>query len=165
MPDIYLTRAGFIKVQQELKALQEEIRECNRKIGHTVSLDNDLRENPEFMALRTKAEYELPAKITALSNIFNNHTLVETTEHILTNECEFIGVGNAVTLEDTYGNERLIHILGFGESNPEHAIVSFDTPLAKALLDREIGDEISLPYQGKTVTYEVVNITRTPYLK
>ncbi|WP_312382401.1 GreA/GreB family elongation factor [Atlantibacter subterraneus] len=165
MSDMYLTRAGLLRVQQELKALQDEIRECNRKIGHTVSLDNDLRENPEFMALRTKAEYELPARITALSNILNNHALVETTEHILSNECEFIGVGNAVTLEDDDGNARLIHILGFGESNPEHSIVSFDTPLAKALLDREIGDEISLPYQGKSVNYKVVNITRTPYLK
>ncbi|MNN30667.1 transcription elongation factor GreA [compost metagenome] len=68
-------------------------------------------------------------------------------------------------LEDDAGNERLVHILGFGESNPERAIASFDTPLAKALLDREIGDAVILPYQGKSVTYEVVAISRSPYLQ
>lgn len=165
MPDIYLTKKGLLKLQSEIKKFQDEIRECNRKIGKTVSMDNDLRENPEFMALRTKAEYELPAKITALSRILNDHTLVETTDHILRNECGFIGVGNVVTLKDNAGNKRLVHILGFGESNPENAIASFDTPLAKALLDRDIGDEVLLPYQGKAVTYEVIAIARSPYLQ
>ncbi|EKP0314481.1 TPA: GreA/GreB family elongation factor [Aeromonas veronii] len=165
MPEIYLTKNGLLKLQRELKELQDEIRECNREIGKTVSLDNDLRENPEFLALRTKVEYELPAKIALLSGILNNHVLVETTDHILSNECEFIGVGNAVFLEDDAGNERLVHILGFGESNPERAIASFDTPLAKALLDREIGDAVILPYKGKSVTYEVVAISRSPYLQ
>ena len=165
MSKTFFTRKGFAIVQEEIVRLQEEIEECNRKIGRTVDLDNDLRENPEFMALRTKAEYELPSRIQKLSKLITNSVIIETLPHLGEVEPDYIDVGHEITLIADNSEQRIVTILGYGDSNPDKQIVSYLTPIGQALLHKEIGEEVTLPYRGKTIHYEIDDIRVSPLLK
>ena len=161
----YFTHIGLARTNDEIVFLQEEIKVCNIKIGKTVELDNDLRENPEFMALRTKAEYELPNKIQELAQLVEHKEIIEEMPHIRNNRCSYVSVGHQVTLIDEEGNTRTLTILGYGDSKPKENIVSYLTPIAQLLLEREVGDEVSLPSPKGNVLYEIDEIIVSPLLR
>lgn len=165
MSKTYFTQKGFAVTREEIVRLQEEISECNRKIGLTVDLDNDLRENPEFMALRTKAEYELPSKIQELSRLIDDSLIIESLQHLKVEEPDYIDVGHEITLISDNGEQRVVTILGYGDSDPDKQIVSYLTPIGEALLHKEIGEEVTLPWRGKTISYEIDKIRVSPFLK
>ena len=78
----YVTRKGLNVLTQKLKELVKDLEKSTRAMGHSASLDNDLRENPEFMQLRTKVTYELPGKITELERVIRLAKLINDMEHI-----------------------------------------------------------------------------------
>ncbi|EJD6411164.1 GreA/GreB family elongation factor [Providencia rettgeri] len=160
----YFTREGLARTNNEIISLQKDIKICNAKIGKTVELDNDLRENPEFMALRTKAEYELPNKIQELARLLEHKEIIEDMPHIRGNLCNYVSVGHQVTLIDEYDNSRMLTILGYGDSNPKENIVSYLTPIAQILLEHEVGDEVSLPTLHGSTLYEIDEIIISPLL-
>lgn len=160
----YVTKNGLLSIQKKIYELSQEIKECNRKIGVTVDLDNDLRENPEFMSLRTKVEYELPNRISELSNILSNHVIIENLPHIINNENDYIGIGHQILLLDDNDDERVIHILGYGDSEPQRGIVSYLTPLAQKILDLSIDDEVVLMLDGQEKIYYITEIKNSSYL-
>ncbi|HAS1951404.1 GreA/GreB family elongation factor [Klebsiella quasipneumoniae] len=160
----YFTRNGLVRINEEITFLQKEIKVCNIKIGKTVELDNDLRENPEFMALRTKAEYELPNKIQKLVSLLDQHEVIEDMEHIRKNLCIHVAVGHQVTLVDEDGNIRALHLLGYGDSEPKENKLSYLTPLAQKLIDHEVGDEVILPSSQGSRIYEIDAIIISPML-
>ncbi|EIY6410629.1 GreA/GreB family elongation factor [Vibrio parahaemolyticus] len=160
----YFTREGLARANNEIVSLQKEIKVCNVKIGKTVELDNDLRENPEFMALRTKAEYELPNKIQELAQLLERKEVIEDMPHIRNNLCSYVTVGHQVTLIDEDDNTRMLTILGYGDSNPKENIVSYLTPIAQILLEHEVGEEVSLPSPHGNVLYEIDEIIVSPLL-
>lgn len=158
MKKIFLTKKKLFELRKEINHLINEIKICNNKIGETVSLDNDLRENPEFMSLRNKAEYELPSKIKEITDVLNNYTLIEELEHIKENDNEYIDIGHKVTLLDNFGNEIKLTILGYDEGNKELGVVSYFAPIAQELMDLEVGDKISLSFYGKKTLYTIKTI-------
>lgn len=160
----YFTRDGLARANKEIVSLQEEINNCNVKIGKTVDLDNDLRENPEFMALRTKAEYELPSKIQELARLLEHKEIIEDMRHIRERLCSYVAVGHQVTLIDEDDNTRTLTILGYGDSNPKENIVSYLTPIAQILLEHEVGEEVSLPARHGNVLCEIDKIIISPLL-
>ncbi|MGI9849331.1 GreA/GreB family elongation factor [Vibrio vulnificus] len=160
----YFTRDGFLRTNKEIVFLQEEIKVCNVKIGKTVDLDNDLRENPEFMALRTKAEYELPNKIQELAKLLENKEIIEDMPHVRDNLCGYVAIGHQVKLIDEDDNTRILTILGYGDSNPKENIVSYLTPIAQLLLEHEVGEEVTLPSPHGNITYEIDEIIVSPLL-
>ena len=164
MKSTYLTKKGLLRIKSQIATLLDDIRECNRRIGYTVSLDNDLRENPEFMALRTKAEYEIPNKLAELNKILNNHIIIESMTHIIEKHYDIVNLGHKVTLEDDNQNIKVIHILGYDESDPLNNIVSYLTPMAQLLLEQGIDDIVEIPISGNLAEFHVKQIEVSDFL-
>ena len=59
----FLSRKGLAALHFQQNSLIDDLSESTRAMGRSASLDNDLRENPEFMQLRTRVTYEIPAKL------------------------------------------------------------------------------------------------------
>lgn len=154
----FLTKKGLELLQQQIVEVQNEIQDCIKKMGESAKRDNDLRENPEFLALRTRSEYQLPAKLTELRGILSNYVLVEDMPHIKSNDMGHVSVGCKVTLVDENSLEKVIHILGYGESDPASLVVNYQAPLAKSLLELMEGDEVELALGGKKMIYSIERI-------
>lgn len=160
----YLSRKGLERLAAQRDQLREDLQRSTKEMGESVKRDNDLRENPEYMQLQTKVSYELPNKIAEITKILDTHFLIEETEAIKNGHFDEVQVGMQVTLVDEEGAERLISILGYEESNPEDGVVSYLTPVAKILMHKGVGDEVTLPVAGKPVAYEISSINRSPYV-
>lgn len=161
----YVTRKGLGVLAQKQKELVEDLEKSTRAMGHSASLDNDLRENPEFMQLRTKVTYELPRKIADLESVIKLARLIDEAEHIQNQDFQEVMPGTEVEMESEDGELRIQSILGYEEGNPGLGVVSYLSPVGEKLMNKVIGDEVELPLRGRLVRYEIVNIKRSPYLE
>lgn len=161
----YVTRSGLRVLTQKQKELIEDLERSTRAMGHSASLDNDLRENPEFMQLRTKVTYALPSKISELEKVIRTAKLIENTDHIQNQDFHEVMPGLEVEMESEAGELRIHSILGYEEGDPQKGIVSYLSPVGEKLMHKIVGDEVVLPMRGKPIRYEIVKIKRSPHLK
>lgn len=161
----YVTRKGLGLLAKKQKDLFEDLEKSTRAMGHSARLDNDLRENPEFMQLRTKVTYEIPSKLAELENVMRLSRLIDDTEHIQNQDFHEVLPGVEVELESDDGELRVHSILGYEEGDPQKGIVSYLSPVGEKLLHKEVGDEVVLPMRGKLIRYEIVTIKLSPHLE
>ncbi len=56
---------------------------------------------------------------------------------------DHVHFGAVVTVRDQNGHEMTVHIVGEDETDPEHGKVSWVSPLAKALMTKQVGDIVT----------------------
>jgi len=66
--------------------------------------------------------------------------------------------GAWVLLENDDGEEVEYRIVGPDESNVEEKAISMDSPMAKAMMGRSIGDEITVKRPRDTASFEIVAV-------
>lgn len=149
------TPKGYKKVVEELERLKslrtiiaEEIEEA-RSHG-------DLSENGEYDAAREKSGMN-EAKIRDLEGRLSNYEIIDPTK---LKEIEKVVFGVTVELEDMdSGESRKISIYGDEDSLPDEGIVSYNTPIAKALFGKEEGDIVKMKLPGGEKEYEIMAIS------
>lgn len=155
MSATYLTKAGFKKLQEDLKALQKQRHELIDEVSRTREL-GDLRENAEYHAARERLQHvstrlaELDAKLT--------HVQMIDDLDVAAGEAR---VGMRVTLKDLQTKEELAYLLvGPEEADPPNGKLSIASPLGKSLLGKKPGEQFTLNLPKTTVPYLVLNIER-----
>lgn len=133
----------------------KQIPENSKAIGLAREL-GDLKENSEYkmakqdqallLARRNKLEMDLQrAKISDFSEIGTGA----------------VGIGSVVTLLDENKNKEITYtILGAWDSNPDKQIISYQTPLGKALIGKTPGEEIELHIEGVDSLLKIISIER-----
>lgn len=142
MDKFYITKDGFKKLYEEYLNVDNEILEVNKKIGESVKRDNDLRENPEFMQLRVKAMYELPAKKKSLWEKYNSAIVIEETDEYLHSDGKKVVRGCYVKIDIDQEEICEYQIKGSDEGDLRKNILSCDAPMAQALLGHSTGEVI-----------------------
>ncbi|UCG74758.1 MAG: GreA/GreB family elongation factor [Gemmatimonadota bacterium] len=122
-----------------------------RAIQHALEL-GDLRENSEYHAalerqgfVHARLDY-IRRRLGELADID-----MESIPH------DRIGFGSRVTLRDVEDGSTEVYTLAFGEHiDVEKDEISMASPIGRALLGRQPGDEISVSLPRATVRYQVV---------
>jgi transcription elongation factor GreB len=70
--------------------------------------------------------------------------------------------GAWVRIEDEEGHETELRIVGPDEIDPARHYVSMDSPLARALMRRQSGDEFTVEVPGGTRSYVVTEVRYEP---
>ena len=83
---------------------------------------------------------------------FINRARVITADAVKTDK---VNVGTKVTLKKASGASTVYTILGAWDSNPDKNIVSYQTPLAQAMLGRAVGESVTLP-NGETASVQSI---------
>ena len=137
----YITRKGYDKLYQAYLDVDSEIAETQAKMGNSAKIDNDLRENPEYMSLRVKLMYELPQKKKRLYESCKNSIIIEDMEEYKNFDGTTVIIGSEVQLliDD---EEECYKILGNCESDLDDSVMSCVAPLAQAILNKCVGDKI-----------------------
>lgn len=143
-----ISRKGYEKLCEEYQLIKQKIIETQRKMGESAKMDNDLRENPEFMELRIKAMYTLPSEKEKIYKRMHDCIIIE--------ECEFFKSFNgskvipgSKVVYDIDGETETLTILGDNESDLHNNTISASTPMAKVLIDKHINELID--FNGKTI--------------
>ena len=83
---------------------------------------------------------------------FINRARVITASEVKTDK---VNVGTKVTLKNASGTSTVYTILGAWDSNPDKNILSYQTPLAQAMLGRAVGESVTLP-NGETASVQSI---------
>ena len=137
-----VTRIGYEKLESEIKRIDEEIQKTNIRMGESVKLDNDLRENPEFMDLRYKAMYVLPKQKEELQRVLKNVTIIEDTDEYKNFDGKTV-IPCAKVVITIDGDDEEYSILGYGETDIDNGIISYDAPIVQAIMGKHVGDVVS----------------------
>jgi len=149
-----MTRVGYEKITNELDFLKS-----TERPETVIALDEarqlgDLKENAEYHAAKDKLAL-IDAQIAELGAIISKAVIIdpETLPH------DKVSFGSTVELVDCDTDEEFTYsIVGGVESSAEKGLISFNSPLAKQLLGKEEGDEVTATLPGGQKTYEVLSV-------
>lgn len=149
-----VTRAALEAKKLELNHLMTvDIPENSRAIGEAME-KGDLRENAEYKAALEKQD-QLKAAASKLESDLNQARILEKDE-VDTNR---VDVGTRVRLKDQKGKQEEYQILGQWEVSFEKSVISYHSPLGRALLDKKVGDEVEFEFNSENKHYQVLEIS------
>lgn len=134
----YITAAGYTKLDEELKALWKR-RAYVVKILAEAAAEGDRSENAEYI-YRKKELREIDYRIRYLQKRLPDLKVVK--NHPSNLQQVFFAAW--VTLEDDAGEEKIYRIVGPDEIDPQQGWISMDSPVAKALMKKNIDDEVKV---------------------
>jgi len=152
-----MTEYGYKKLQIELEALKEErpkvVVEIEKAKEH-----GDLRENAEYHAARERLAF-IDARLAELADILSRAQVIDPSKLSHSK----VSFGSTVKLLDTEEDEEIEYtIVGATESNPEHGLISYHTPLARQLLGKEEGDEVTVKLPKGEIDFEILEVYYKP---
>ncbi len=154
--EVYLTKAGFEKLRDELDRLKTtERRKIAKAIGE-ARLQGDISENAEYDAAKD-AQAHCEARISDLEMKLAKVRIIDN-ENIPSDK---IFIGAIVTLRDLESDEKLKYMLvSPEEANYDENKISIFSPIGKGLLGRAQGEEVQLKVPAGTLRYKILKIKR-----
>ncbi|MGM0595309.1 MAG: transcription elongation factor GreB [Pseudomonadota bacterium] len=151
----YITADGYETLQRELNGLWQRRKEVTRALS-AAAAEGDRSENAEYI-YRKKEQAGIDRRIRYLQKRLPDLTVVR--DRPANPEQVFFGAW--VTLEDDDGKEHTYRIVGPDEFDPEKGWISMDSPMARALLKKEIDDEVTVETPKGQTEYIVVAVRYT----
>lgn len=137
MDTVPITPEGFTKLKKELDKLLKVERPENVKAIEEARAHGDLSENAEYHAAKERQGF-IEGRIQELQVQIGQCEIIE-----IQGPYEKAIFGATVTLEnEDTGEEKTYTLVGPYESAPEKGRISVATPLGKALIGKEEGDEV-----------------------
>src|SRR5262245_31087147 len=149
-----MTPRGAVKVREELARLKAERPKISREIG--VARDHgDISENAEYHAAKER-QGMVEAQIKDLEDKLARSEVIDPARL----SGSRVPFGATVSLSNVDTDEEVTYqIVGADEANIEEGTISVSAPLARALIGKEAGDEVSVTLPGGRRTYEVLTVT------
>jgi len=148
----YITPEGMQLLEQEQKAIWLKRREVVAALS-AAAAEGDRSENAEYI-YRKKELRELDRRIRYLQKRLPDLNVVD--KKPASNERVFFGA--TVHLESENDDMHVYRIVGPDEFDREEHFISIDSPLALALLKRELGDEVKVRVPGGKHVYQITAI-------
>ena len=155
MNKIPITRAGFEKLKKDLEhlmtvAVPENIKEIEEARAH-----GDISENAEYEVAKERQAF-IQGKIQEINNNLATSVIIDLRD-ISDDRVVF---GTTVTIEDLNTGEVITYqLVGPLESDINKNKISVTSPLGKALIGNEIGDEVTVTTPGGIRKVEIIDIS------
>jgi transcription elongation factor GreA len=153
--DFPITPAGLEKLRAELHKLKtHDRRKISEEIGAAREL-GDLSENFEYHAAKDRQGH-IEARIRDLEDKLSRAQVIDPSK--LSGERVVFGATVLLTDVDS-GDEVKYQIVGEVEANVEEGRINVTSPLARALIGKEVGDEVRIPGKGGPRLVEISEIS------
>lgn len=153
MEKIPMTRAGCDRLDAELSTLKSTERPAIIAAIAEARAHGDLSENAEYHSAREKQSF-IEGRIKELEMVLSRAEVIDTSK--LSGGVKF---GAIVALMDEATEEKKTYqIVGEHEASLEKGLLNLRSPLARALIGKEEGDEVEVKTPGGLKTYEVLSV-------
>jgi len=145
---------GYDLLVEEFKFLLEVEKP---KVAHeklVAAAQGDRSENADYHAAKEKLRF-IDKRLFYLNSMIEKSKIIDPSLH--THQKVSFGSSIKVVNLDT-DEEETYTICGVLESEPENGMISIHSPLAKALLGKEVGDEFKIRLPKETKEYEIEKI-------
>lgn len=149
-----MTKQGYQNLTDELKRLKFEERPRIVAAIEEARGHGDLSENAEYHSAREQQSF-IEGRIQELEGALSHAQVIDTTA-LSGNKIVF---GATVKLSDAdTEQESTYQIVGQYEANLEKGLISLLSPLAKALIGKEIGDIVEVKTPRGEKSYEILSV-------
>jgi len=154
MEKFQITKDGYQKLKAELDNLKNVERpKIINQIAAAREL-GDLKENADYHSSKDKQGF-IEAQIADYEDKFLRAEVVDVSK-LSGNKVRF---GATVTLENSDNGKKVSYkIVSEFEANIDEGLISNTSPVSRALMGKEVGDEVEISTPGGLVTYEILNI-------
>ena len=151
----YITEEGLAKLKKELEqlvsverpAISQQIAEARDK--------GDLSENAEYDAAK-EAQGLLEMKIAKLEDVIANSRIIDESK-IDTSKVQIL---NKVRIKNQNNNQTVEYtIVSASEADLKSGKISVETPIAKGLLGKKVGDVVDISVPSGQMSFEIMEIS------
>lgn len=149
-----MTVAGKQKLADELEFLKSVKRkEVVERIKIARSF-GDLSENSEYDSAKEDQAF-VEGRIVTLESMIRNAVIIAENEQ----DNDTVSLGKTVSfIEIPDGDEETYTIVGSAEADPMEGLISNDSPIAKSLIGRSVGDQVKVMTPGGDMDVKIISI-------
>ncbi len=154
MEKIPFTFLGLEKIKSELNKLKKEDRPSIIKAISVAREHGDLKENAEYHAAKDKQSFT-EGRIAELEDVTSRAQIIDLTK--LTGQTVTFGTKVKIVDEET-DQETLYEIVGPYEADLNSGLISIASPIAKALIGKQLGSSVEVSTPRGKKNYEILSI-------
>jgi transcription elongation factor GreA len=155
MSKVPLTAKGAAKLQDELKQLKTIDRPKVIKAIAEAREHGDLKENAEYHAAREQQSF-IEGRIKDIEGKLSHAQIIDVTK--LDAGGKVVFGATVVVLELDNDEEFTYQIVGDDEADIKHGLVSISSPIARALIGKQEGDDVFLETPGGPREFEILEV-------
>jgi transcription elongation factor GreA len=155
MNKVPLTVTGANKLRAELEELKTVVRPRIIQAIAEAREHGDLKENAEYHAAREQQSFA-EGRIAEIEAKLSNANIIDVTKADANGKVIF---GATVKIEDLdSGKEVTYQIVGEDEANIKEGRISVGSPIARALIGKEVEDVVTVKAPGGDIEYEIISV-------
>lgn len=150
--EFVLTQEGYDKLVEELEQLKgPKRREVADRLKQAISY-GDLRENSEYHAAKDDQAF-METKIKQLETMLRKARVVKV------ERASGVAIGSKVVLYDEEFDENVEYtIVGQAEADVANNKISYESPLGKSLIGKQVNDVIQVEAPVGIITYKLLEV-------
>lgn len=155
MSTIPMTSHGAERLRQELHRLKSEERPRIIQAIAEARAHGDLKENAEYHAAKEQQGF-VEGRISDLESQLSQAQIIDVSKLKVQGKVVF---GATVDLEDVESAQKVTYqIVGDLEADIQQHRISVSSPIARALIGKEIGDVVTVRAPGGDREYEILAV-------
>jgi transcription elongation factor GreA len=154
MPNNFLTKEGFQKLQDELDYLRTVKRQEVANRLHEAMEGGELIENAEYEAAKNEQAF-VEGRIQELDVLLASAKIIDDNGK---KKGDGVQLGSKVTIKEGNFEAETFTIVGAAEANPREGKISNESPIGKAILGRKVGDTVKVETPGGTYNVKILKI-------
>ncbi|MDY0276882.1 MAG: transcription elongation factor GreA [Acholeplasma sp.] len=147
-----LTQEGVDKLKEELNDLIDNKRPQNLEMLKEARAQGDLSENADYDAARNE-QGRIEARIVEIEGILKYAKVIKLSDK------DIVEIGKLVKIK-YLENKNIFEfqLVGTLEANPMEKKISVESPIGKAIIGHEIGNQVLVKTPGKNYTVEILEV-------
>ena len=154
MERVPMTAEGFRRLEVEVKTLKTQERPAVIKAIAEAREHGDLSENAEYHAAREKQSF-IEGRVREIEDKLSRSEVIDVSK--LSGDSVKFGAHVELADEDT-DQETAYQIVGVDEADISQGLLSVSAPLARALINKTVGDSVSVETPAGARSYEIISI-------
>ena len=155
MNKVPMTVRGAELLRDELKRLKSEDRPRVIQAIAEAREHGDLKENAEYHAAKEQQGF-IEGRIKEIEGKLSHIQVIDVTTVDAKGR---IGFGSTVELlDEDSGEKKVYQIVGEDEADIKTGMISYTSPIARAMIGKSEGDEVSFSAPGGEKRYEVIEV-------
>jgi transcription elongation factor GreA len=155
MNKVPMTVRGHELLQEELKRLKGTDRPAVIQAIAEARAHGDLKENAEYHAAKEQQGF-IEGRIKELEGKLSHLQVIDVTA--IDAKGKIVFGATVDLLDDETGKEIVYRIVGEDESDLKQGLISYTSPMARALIGKYEGDNITFSAPGGEKQYEVIQV-------
>lgn len=155
MDRIPMTPEGYEKLKEELERLIKIERPAIIKAIAEARAHGDLSENAEYHAARERQSF-IEGRIQELQAKLSRAQVIDPAK---INQYKVAFGAKVRVLDLETEEEKEFHLVGPDEADVKNGKISITSPVGKALIGKEVGEEVIIKAPAKTFNYEIISIS------